>query len=168
MPILAATTTAEGVHQLKSLLLEVYLEQLYSRPQPTNRSVASFDSILRTAYRACENRLKELHTVPGVWAFASKCLRDREWKEKFQSQGAEICASNCISADLQQAFVNAVEEPPDFERSLNFTLQVFEHRLQAPVPEIDLDQTEPGAEPSTSSSVFQQPLRDAESVIDLD
>ena len=100
VPFRAARTTAEGVDQLKSLLLGVYLEQLYSRPQPTNRSQAGFDSILRTAYRFCENRLEELRTVPGVWAFASKCLRDREWKEKFQSQGAAICASNGISQDL--------------------------------------------------------------------
>ena len=89
--VVAATTTAEGVTQLKDLLLTIYHEQLNSRPKPL---------ILATSYGACENRLAELRMVPGVWAFASKCLREREWKERFQAEGAEICSSNCIDQEL--------------------------------------------------------------------
>ena len=171
-PAFAITTTAEGVTQLKDLLLKIYQEQLNSRPRPSNRSQQSFQSILATSYRACENRLAELHTVPGIWAFASKCLREREWKDRFQSEGAEICSSNCISQELQHTFVNATEEAPDFEKSLDLTLQVFSVSLKSDVKHIDLDQpavSEPqSGDPSGEPSAFNIPLRSADAVVDLD
>ena len=64
--------------------------------------------------------------------------------------------------------MHAVAEAPDFEKSVWETSQVFDHSLQPPAGVIDLDQAEPSAEPGASSSVFQHPLRDAESAIDLD
>ena len=169
-PSFAATTTAEGVDRLKDLLLGIYSEQLYSRPKPPNRSQKSFDSILHTSFKACSSRLQELHTVPSVWAFASKCLREREWKEKFQAAGAEICSSNCIDQDLQLAFVNAMEEPPDFEKSLDFSLETFSVHLRSDVDCIDLDPAT-GSVPQSDRvepNSFQVSLRSAEKVIDLD
>ena len=93
--------------------------------------------------------------MPGVWAFASKCLREREWKERFQAEGAEICSSNCIDQDLPRAFVNAIDEAPDFEKSLDFTLQVFSVSLRSDVEHIDLDQ--PAVSELQSASASGEP-----------
>ena len=72
---LPALTSAAGVDELKDLFLAVYLEQLWSRPKPDFRSEKGWKNILDTFYESCENRLKDLHTSPDIFAFATKCFK---------------------------------------------------------------------------------------------
>ena len=168
MPAAVTTTTCAGIELVKASLLELYQEQLWSRPEPQGRSAQSFGNILSTAYNACKTRLENLHNLHEITSFALKCLRDKCWKERFVCETAKICTEHCIDFSIQYNFVHAVAEAPDFEKSVWETSQVFDHSLQPPAGVIDLDQAEPSAEPGASSSVFQHPLRDAESAIDLD
>ena len=166
-----ATTTAKGVDLLRELLLSVYEEQLWARPQPEGRSRESFVRILRTSFSACETRAQSLHSVPEIYKFASKCLREKEWKEKFVCQGAEICAANCIAFSVQESFVHAETEAPDFEKSLDVSLggfpQVSSDCTSAP---IDLERATPDQEPAVASFAFRVPLqgRSTDSAIDLE
>ena len=48
--------------------------------------------------------------------------------------------------------MNAVEEAPDFEKSLDFTLQVFSVSLRSDVERIDLDQPADSEPQSASAS----------------
>ena len=165
---LFTATTAHGVDLLRELLLSIYEEQLWARPQPEGRSRTSFVSILRTCYQACESRAQSLHTVGELYQFASKCLREKEWKEKFVCQGAAICSENCIPFAVQESFVHAQTEAPDFEKSLTASLGGFAQVSAAGVHEqavIDLDPAVPEQVPS-----FQVPLLGSTSdfVIDLD
>ena len=113
---------------------------MQSRPKPTGRSQESFNRILLTAHRACSNRLRELHSVPEIFGFASKCLREKDWKTRFISEAASICSENSISFAEQVAFVNATTEAPDFERSLQSTLG-FSYSLVSTEQVIDLEDT---------------------------
>ena len=103
-------------------MLEIYWEQLQSRPKPTGRSQESSGRILSIAHLACSNRLRELHSVPEIFGFASKCLREKDWKTRFLAEATSICSENSIPFAEQVAFVNATAEAPDFERSLQITL----------------------------------------------
>ena len=137
---LSVTTTCAGVELLRTALLEIYWEQLQSRPKPAGRSQESFNRILSTAHRACTNRLRELYSVPEIFGFALKCLREKDWKTRFLSEAASICSENSISFAEQVAFVNATSEAPDFERSLQITLG-FSYSLVSTEQVIDLEGT---------------------------
>ena len=167
-----ATTSALGVELLREHLLSVYQEQLFSRPKPSYRSEESFYRILETSYRACEARLATLFSANDVFQFASKCLREKEWKEKFLCGGAEICTSHSIPYSVQAAFVHTEEEAPDFERHLSHALGIFDSSLnpQSTLEEpIDLC-AEPSSASSAATCAFACPLQSepADTAIDLD
>ena len=160
VPPVAATTTCAGIELVKKSLLGLYQEQLWSRPEPQGRSSQSFGNILSTAYNACKTRLEHLHNLQDITSFAVKCLREKCWKERFLCEVAEICTSQCIDFKIQYNFVHAVDEAPDFEKSVWETLQVFDYSLHPSTSVIDLEQPEPSAEPSSASSgVFLVPLQ---------
>ena len=106
----------------------------------TVASQESFSRVLSTAHKACSSRLQELHSVPEIFGFASKCLREKDWKTRFLSEAAFICSENSIPFAEQVAFVNATSEAPDFELSLQITLG-FSHSLVSTEQVIDLEDT---------------------------
>ena len=157
-----ALTSAAGVDELRDLFLAVYLEQLWSRPKPDFRSEKGWKNILGTFYESCENRLKDLHTTPDIFTFATKCFKDSDFKEKFFAQAAEICTKHAIPFEVQTSFVHATAETADFERSAQAAAGLFKHSLAGGNRSIDLEIEEP------ASSSFQVALRPSDQVLDLE
>jgi len=81
------------------------------------------------------------------------------------------CSANCIPFSVQESFVHAETEAPDFERSLVASLGGFPQVSSGSTSvEIDLEQTVPDHNPAVSSSAFHIPLQsgDPECAIDLE
>ena len=157
-----ALTSAAGVDELKDLFLAVYLEQLWSRAKPDFRSEKGWKNILDTFYESCENRLKDLHTSPDIFAFATKCFKDLDFKEKFVAQAVEICTRHTIPFEVQTSFVRATAETADFEKSAQAAAGLFNYSLASGNRSIDLESEEP------ASSSFQVALRPSDQVLDLE
>ena len=164
----AATATFESCERAKSRLADLYLDQLLRRPKPKGRSENGWGNIINTAIEAFRNRLESLHDIESILKFALKCLKDQDDKECFLFFVVEDIGETCIPFEDQVAFVHSTSESLSFERDLSVPL-VFEQSLNPSQAEIDLtsEPESPGAEPSSSSGVFQVHLQDSADVLDL-
>ena len=129
---------------------------------PDFRSEKGWKNILDTFYESCENRLKDFHTSPDIFAFATKCFKDLDFKEKFVAQAVEICTRHAIPFEVQTSFVHATAGTADFEKSAQAAAGLFNYSLASGNRSIDLESEEP------ASSSFQVALRPSDQVLDLE
>ena len=137
------------------------------RERPFNRSAEGWEKILSTAQEGFEAHLSTLDSVPKVFAFGERCLKDTDLKEAFRYFALEDSHSAAIAWEEQ---VRSLHPEQECERSLSAAGAdvrspdpfVFRQCFTQTAACLDLD-------PEPNQAVFSSSLRPLEgaSAIDL-